>query len=88
MVAPVVAQSPSKKTVRIMFISDTHNKHRDLLLPENVDILIHAGDFTLRGKEHEVKDFSNWLGEVPIKHKIVVAGNHDLCFQDNPVQAR
>ena len=36
--------------VRIVLISDTHNKHKMLELPEG-DILIHAGDFTNDGTE-------------------------------------
>ena len=36
--------------IRIVLISDTHNKHKMLELPEG-DILIHAGDFTNDGTE-------------------------------------
>jgi predicted phosphohydrolase len=57
-------------------ISDTHNKHRDLVVPDG-DILIHAGDFTLFGKEEHAQDFNTWLGTLPHKHKIVVNGNHE-----------
>lgn len=28
----------------------------------------------------EVKSFNEWLGTLPHKHKVVVAGNHDLLF--------
>ncbi len=73
--------------VKIVFISDTHNRHRELVIPQDTDILVHSGDFTLRGLKKEVEDFSNWLGSLPVKHKIVVAGNHELCFEDNPVEA-
>jgi predicted phosphohydrolase len=62
--------------VRIVCISDTHNKHRDLDVPDG-DILIHAGDFTLYGKEEHAQDFNLWLGTLPHKHKIIVNGNHE-----------
>jgi predicted phosphodiesterase len=62
--------------VRIVCISDTHNQHRDLDVPSG-DILIHAGDFTLYGKEEHAHDFNDWLGTLPHKHKIVVNGNHE-----------
>lgn len=42
--------------------------------------MIHAGDFTRCGHLQEVKDFNNWLGTLPHKHKIVIAGNHELSF--------
>ena len=28
----------------------------------------------------EIKSFNEWLGTLPHKHKVVVAGNHDLLF--------
>ena len=62
--------------LRIVLISDTHNRHRMLDMPEG-DILIHAGDFTNNGTEQEIKDFDSWLAGSDYKHKIVVPGNHD-----------
>ena len=44
------------------------------------DVLIHAGDFTRCGHLQEVKEFNTWLGTLPHKHKIVIAGNHELSF--------
>ena len=49
------------------------------------DILLHCGDFTDLGKEEEVEDFNNWIGELPYKHKIVIAGNHELSFDPSIV---
>lgn len=31
-------------------------------MPEDADILIHAGDFTHFGKEKDAKDMNAWLG--------------------------
>jgi hypothetical protein len=33
-------------------------------------------------------DFDKWLKELPHEHKIVICGNHDLCFEDTPELAR
>uniref|UniRef100_F6WJR2 Calcineurin-like phosphoesterase domain-containing protein n=1 Tax=Ornithorhynchus anatinus TaxID=9258 RepID=F6WJR2_ORNAN len=44
------------------------------------DVLIHAGDFTELGLPSEVKKFNEWLGSLPYEYKIVIAGNHELTF--------
>lgn len=83
------------KPVRIVLISDTHGRHRRLTIPDG-ELLIHAGDFTSSGVDwsqkvliavpldeteyEQVSDFNAWLGELPHKNKIVIAGNHDLAF--------
>jgi Icc-related predicted phosphoesterase len=73
--------------MRIVAISDTHGSHRDLTLPDG-DVLIHAGDFMLSGKDaREIFDFNAWLGEQPFKHRICVAGNHDILFESDPIVA-
>jgi Icc-related predicted phosphoesterase len=36
----------------------------------------------------EIDDFNAWLGSLPHKHKIVIAGNHDLLFEVRPTEAR
>jgi predicted phosphohydrolase len=53
------------------------------------DILIHA--FDLLPDENQVEalvDLNDWLGTLPYKHRVVIAGNHDLLFVSKPVQAR
>ncbi len=42
--------------MKIVVISDTHNQHRKLLLPEG-DMIIHCGDISGRGTSTEVYDF-------------------------------
>jgi predicted phosphodiesterase len=37
------------KGLKIACISDTHNKHASIKIPEGVDVLVVAGDFTGRG---------------------------------------
>ena|SRR3990167_1424190 len=63
--------------MRVVCISDTHGRHREIQLPHG-DILIHAGDISHFGKEHQIKDFNEWLGSLPFSHKIVIAGNHEI----------
>lgn len=66
---------------RVVCLSDTHSmtSHIRKSLPDG-DILIHAGDFTRCGHVAEVKEFNEWLAAQPHKHKIVIAGNHELSF--------
>lgn len=72
--------------MKIICVSDTHNKHNDVEMPyfdDEVTILIHAGDSTGRGRENEIKDFFIWLKEQSKRYTYVVfiAGNHDFCFE-------
>ena len=73
----------SRQGVRIVCVSDTHGLHRRMTIP-NGDLLLHAGDLTNRGEPEQVEDFNEWLGFLPHPHKIVIAGNHDLSFEDEP----
>jgi 3',5'-cyclic AMP phosphodiesterase CpdA len=57
-------------------ISDTHNDHRSLNVPDG-DILIHGGDYTCYGNIAHAKDFNEWIGELPHRYKIVISGNHE-----------
>jgi len=69
----------AKQRVRFVCISDTHNDHSRLEVPDG-DVLLHAGDFTKNGTEKEIKAFNEWMGTLPHKHKIVCAGNHDITL--------
>ena len=53
------------------------------MVPEG-DLLIHAGDATLRGTEAEIRAFDAWLASLPHPHKVVIAGNHDFGFERHP----
>ncbi|WP_449022576.1 metallophosphatase domain-containing protein [Prevotella jejuni] len=66
--------------MRILQISDTHNRHQQLTSMPAADVLIHCGDFTDMGTEEEVLDFLNWYISLPYSHKIFIVGNHDLCL--------
>lgn len=79
---PPTSQVPPNK-VRIVCMSDTHSltPYLKFDIPDG-DIFIHAGDFTKCGKLEEVVEFNNWVGSLPHKHKIVIAGNHELSFDE------
>lgn len=66
--------------MKIVAISDTHNRHGRLVIPE-CDLLIHAGDFTGQGMQSEVKAFAQWLDTLPAKDIIIVPGNHEEVFE-------
>ena len=68
--------------MKILQISDTHNRHRLLTNLPAADVMVHCGDFTENGTEEEVLDFLNWYIDLPYKYKIFVTGNHDLCLWD------
>lgn len=68
--------------MKVVFISDTHEQHNELIdLPE-ADMIIHGGDITKRGKEQEVKEFIEWFVNLNYKYKVFIAGNHDFYFED------
>ena len=60
--------------MKILQISDTHNKHQKLTNLPTADVIVHCGDFTEQGTEEEVLDFLNWFIELPFKHKIFITG--------------
>src|SRR5580692_1459848 len=68
---------------RIIALSDTHNNHQKIEVPE-CDILIHAGDATTRGSPEEIMAFLDWFGSQKSKYKVYVPGNHDKDIEKNP----
>jgi Icc-related predicted phosphoesterase len=67
--------------MKICIISDTHNLHKFLKLPE-ADCIIHCGDFTSLGKPTEIINFMSWFANLnQYKYKICIAGNHDWLFE-------
>ena len=67
------------RTVRIICISDTHNKLGSFHLPDG-DVLVHAGDLTLTGTQAETEIQLDLLDRLPHRHKVLIAGNHDFFF--------
>ncbi len=86
------------KSITIVHVSDTHNKHHRMrqLIPDG-DVLVHSGDFVSRcfwnskkdqqsanieNLPNEIYEFNDWIGKLPHKYKIVIAGNHECCFNE------
>lgn len=66
--------------MKIVCLSDTHTRHKKLVVPDG-DVLVHTGDFCSQGKVWEWTDFFRWFSGLPHKHKLFIAGNHDLTFE-------
>jgi Icc-related predicted phosphoesterase len=72
--------------MKILHISDTHGFHDDF--PKDyfngIDMIIHSGDCSnssyLQDSVVEVTNFLNWYETIPVKYKILVAGNHDTAI--------
>ena len=66
--------------MKTWMISDTHAQHQSLIVPTNIECVIHAGDSTnyydIYRNQPEFKDFLDWFAKLPIKHKVLIAGNH------------
>ena len=66
--------------MRVICISDTRGGHHALtpILPPG-DVLLHAGNFTDLGLQEEIRSLNDWLGTLPYRHRLVVAGRHDTA---------
>jgi predicted phosphohydrolase len=88
--ASELAKLDRKNKVRIVCISDTHERHESVKVPP-CDIFVHCGDilFVSRKKSlhcnvKKMEAFNNWLGTLPATHKVVIAGNHDSPLEVLP----
>lgn len=72
--------------MRFVALSDTHGFHPRIEVPDG-DVLLHAGDCTNQGRLHELEDFNRFLEGLPHTHKVVIAGNHDFCFERQPEES-
>jgi len=72
---------------KIACISDTHNQHYGIQIPE-CDILLHAGDFSYMGKAIDIVELNHWFGKLKasgkVKEIVAIAGNHDWLCETNP----
>lgn len=76
--------------MKIITISDTHNKHNEIPKEylENKDneipMIIHAGDISGRGYFQEIVPFLEWYNNLNFNYKILIPGNHDFYFENKP----
>lgn len=73
--------------LRIVIVSDTHERHNLVTLPPG-DVLLHCGDIlqsssltSLTRGRRCLEDFNQWLAEQPCKEKVVIGGNHDYALE-------
>jgi hypothetical protein len=76
-------------TIRLVIVSDTHQRHRTLGPLPSGDIFIHAGDIfmtnrmlTTQRSIEKLHEFNDWLSTVPCPIRVVICGNHDQVVQD------
>jgi Icc-related predicted phosphoesterase len=63
--------------LRIALTSDLHTLHREVEIPR-ADLFLMAGDACFMGNgPRQLDDFNDWLGELPVRHRLITAGNHD-----------
>jgi predicted MPP superfamily phosphohydrolase len=79
--APVPRTAKPGHGLRLVCLSDTHFPPSAIQIPEG-DVLIVAGDVCLRGHDYELELFDRFLGQLPHRHKLLVAGNHDWVLAD------
>ncbi len=73
--------------MKVVCISDTHGRHERLFL-QPCDLLVHAGDMTVRGRWAELESFAAWFARQRATHKVFIAGNHDLCCERDAQRVR
>lgn len=73
--------------MRIVGLADTHLQHDPLEIPEG-DVLVHAGDALQHGDLEELRRAVDFFGALPHRIKIFVAGNHEVCLEKRPAEAR
>jgi Icc-related predicted phosphoesterase len=78
--------------LRILAISDTHGFHGMLKLPKELDMIIHGGDFgnysNPARNSIEALNFLVWYNMLPVKYKVLIAGNHDTSIEAGLVDPR
>ena len=73
--------------MKIVAISDTHTKHKRIKIPE-CDVLVCTGDFSWHGTYWETWRFLKWFAEQPARHKLFIAGNHEIGLDGTKPEGR
>ena len=84
------------KTIKtkILIVSDTHavnfagypsNPEKVIFKPPfpKADVALHCGDLTNSGRLREFSRTIDTLAEIDAELKLIIAGNHDLCLDDD-----
>lgn len=73
--------------MKALVISDTHGLHKrweELFpIPNDIDLIIHGGDLTNVGTIKNFEEFLGWFNGLPVEHKVMIAGNHDLGLDNH-----
>lgn len=76
--------------MKLWLISDTHNRHKDLRIPSDIDAVIHCGDESESGNEWlnepEARAFFDWYSTLDIPQKVFVPGNHSTAIEQGLVR--
>ena len=74
--------------LRLVLVSDTHDKHSHLGTLPRCDVFIHSGDilmtsrqFTASNIARKLDSFNRWLGKIDAPIKVVLSGNHDAGLE-------
>jgi len=67
--------------MKTFLISDSHGFHNQIVIPPDIDCIIHSGDSTnyweLYRNQLEADSFIDWFSKLDIKYKVMCGGNHD-----------
>lgn len=66
--------------MKVTLISDSHGMHNRILI-NKCDLLISAGDISMRGSIDEIKNFIEWFSNQNANYKVFIAGNHDFGLE-------
>ena len=73
--------------MKLVIVSDTHENRLSRWKIPDGDVLIHCGDCST-GTLTDLRRFGDDLHQLPHKHKLVIAGNHDVAIQKFAREAR
>jgi hypothetical protein len=86
---PKADSNPSQKSLRIVLVSDTHQRHGTIGVIPKGDIFIHAGDILMTNRMlttarsiQKLNEFNDWLSTIDCPSRIVICGNHDKVIED------
>jgi hypothetical protein len=78
--------------MKFWLISDTHNRHQELRVPENIDVVIHCGDesesMNVDKNARQARLFFEWFTVLKIEHRIFVPGNHSTAIEQGMIRAK